>query len=439
VWLVVPRKGSDAGVDATQLARVAVGPGGAAAECVLAAALEPAPGGATLLAAVGTTATPRFERLHVSADGSGSSIVTHLQPAGAAAAIVRPSVGNADTGRSTARGVIPPAVLGPDNAGEPVLQRLPAGAARKRLAPEPDAAMTLAAAAGGGTPGVPADCVMSEEEEELGSGASTEPTLGQRLADLEQQAADTAAAAAADEVVAAATQQQQELLAPSQQQQLKQQQQRVLGSGGVAGTASLPPGPLKADSLSVLLTQALRSSDRALLEQCLAVGNERVIANTVRRLLPLDAALLLRAAVERLQSRPSRGQQLAAWIQAVLLHHTAYLMAAPGAAPVMSALYQTIEARLAVQRQLLGLTGRLELLLAQGGGGSGAGEPGGAVAAPGTALEYEETDSEAEVEVVDALQDALDGDSDGEYTDEEEEDEEDEGSEDEGGGTSEDG
>ena len=346
MWLVVPRKGSDAGVDATQLARVAVGPGGAAAECVLAAALEPAPGGATLLAAVGTTATPRFERLHVSADGSGSSIVTHLQPAGAAAAIVRPSVGNADTGRSTARGIIPPAVLGPDNAGEPVLQRLPAGAARKRLAPEPDAAMTLAAATvGGGTPGVPADCVMSEEEEELGSGASTEPTLGQRLADLEQQAADTAAAAAADEVVAAATQQQQELLAPSQQQQLKQQQQqqqRVLGSGGVAGTASLPPGPLKADSLSVLLTQALRSSDRALLEQCLAVGNERVIANTVRRLLPLDAALLLRAAVERLQSRPSRGQQLAAWIQAVLLHHTAYLMAAPGAAPVMTPLYQTI-------------------------------------------------------------------------------------------------
>ncbi len=40
------------------------------------------------------------------------------------------------------------------------------------------------------------------------------------------------------------------------------------------------------------------------------------------------------------QAKASRGAQLAAWIRAVLLHHTAYLMAAPGVQPVLAALYQ---------------------------------------------------------------------------------------------------
>lgn len=41
-------------------------------------------------------------------------------------------------------------------------------------------------------------------------------------------------------------------------------------------------GPVKADSLLVLLTQALRSNDRALLERCLNVSDHRMINNTVR-------------------------------------------------------------------------------------------------------------------------------------------------------------
>jgi U3 small nucleolar RNA-associated protein 5 len=229
-------------------------------------------------------------------------------------------------------------MLGPDNAGEAVQQRVSSKASRKRQEPEPDAA---AAAAGDA-----ADAGALEGDDDEDMDASGEQTLGQRVASLEQQ-----------------QQQQQEAgLAAAGGQQQQQ-------SGAAA--ASLPPGPVKADSLSVLLSQALRSGDRALLEQCLGVANERVVANSVKRLVPLDAALLLRAAVERLQSRPARGQQMAGWIHAVLLHHTAYLMAAPGAAPVLSSLYSIIEARLSVQRQLLSLAGRLELLLAQAGGQQG--------------------------------------------------------------------
>jgi U3 small nucleolar RNA-associated protein 5 len=246
-------------------------------------------------------------------------------------------------------------MLGPDNAGEAVQQRVSSKASRKRQEPEPDAAAAAAAAAAAGDAAA-ADALEDDEDEDMS--ASGEQTLGQRVANLEQQ-----------------QQQQQEAgLAAAGGQQQQQ--------SGVAA-ASLPPGPVKADSLSVLLSQALRSGDRALLEQCLGVANERVVANSVKRLVPLDAALLLRAAVERLQSRPARGQQMAGWIHAVLLHHTAYLMAAPGAAPVMSSLYSIIEARLSVQRQLLSLAGRLELLLAQAGGQQGGSAGAEEVAAAG--------------------------------------------------------
>lgn len=74
-----------------------------------------------------------------------------------------------------------------------------------------------------------------------------------------------------------------------------------------------------------------RSNDRALLERCLAASSPRVIANTVARIVPRDAALFLRAAVDRLLARPGRAGQLAPWLRALLHHHTGYLMAAPGA------------------------------------------------------------------------------------------------------------
>jgi hypothetical protein len=304
-----------------------------------------------------------------------SSKITFLQPPPSSDGLIRPAAaaaagakaaaaGNSSSGKAAAA-----EVLGADNAGELVRQPQ-SKSSKKRSEPEPDAGEQQqqqqdddddAALLANGIDGMDTD--EDAEQDEL----SAEPTLGQRVLELEkqqqQQGAAGQAAAAAGAAAAAA------------------------GAGddsdpaAAAGAAVLPAGPLKADSLAVLLSQALRSSDRALLERCLSVGRERVIVSSVKRLVPMDAALLLKAAVERLQTKPSRGQQLAAWIQAVLLHHTAYLMSAPAAAPLMSSLYQIIEARLAMQRQLLSLSGRLELLLAQRGGPSDAAQGGGAAGA----------------------------------------------------------
>lgn len=68
--------------------------------------------------------------------------------------------------------------------------------------------------------------------------------------------------------------------------------------------------------------------------------SEKIINNSVARLRPHHAAALLEGAVERLRTRARRGTELTVWIRAVLTHHTAYLMAAPGVLPILATLSQ---------------------------------------------------------------------------------------------------
>lgn len=103
----------------------------------------------------------------------------------------------------------------------------------------------------------------------------------------------------------------------------------LFGAGEQGAVEAAGPSG-KATSVTVLLSQALRSDDHQLLEKCFAMSNERVVKSTVQQLPPQDAARLLQVAVQRLQSSPRRGKQIATWLRALLLHHTAYLMSAPG-------------------------------------------------------------------------------------------------------------
>jgi len=323
----------------------------------------------------GTTAKPFFERISVPlGDREAATITLPALPDGAllpegsaAAAAAKKAAANAAAARAAGDAT----VVGADNAGAAILlPRVPAAladAGRKRREPE---------AANGPAHPLPLAGGASDDE------ATGEAALGERVARLEASRAPVPgsrgpplptqpplskakqARMAADEAKAAAA-------------------GRARGDGAGAGpssaaAAAAATGPVRADSLGVLLAQALRSDDRALLERCLNVGDARVINNTVRALVPADAALLLRSAVERLQSRPARGAALGAWLRAGLLYHAGYLMAAPGTAAVLTALYQCVEARASAYKPLLSLCGRLELVLAQaprargGGGGSAA-------------------------------------------------------------------
>ena len=95
------------------------------------------------------------------------------------------------------------------------------------------------------------------------------------------------------------------------------------------------------DSLAVVLSQALQAGDKALLDRCLGVSNERVIRNTVSQLQSSQAVVLLEAATQRLQSSPQRGKEVSAWLRAVLLAHTASIMASSGGSAA-AALYSPI-------------------------------------------------------------------------------------------------
>lgn len=119
------------------------------------------------------------------------------------------------------------------------------------------------------------------------------------------------------------------------------------------------------DSLAVLLTQGLRSQDKAILDKCLATGKERTVQVTVDNLAAADAGTLLEVAVSRLDSRQGEGQTVATWIRAVLLKHTAYLMSTPAQQQNLARLQRIIEDRMALVQPLTVLSGRLELLIAQ--------------------------------------------------------------------------
>jgi len=121
-----------------------------------------------------------------------------------------------------------------------------------------------------------------------------------------------------------------------------------------------------ADSVGVLLLQALQSGDSQLLDTCLTVDDVNVIHKTVER-LPTEYVLpFLNTVVQKFQSRPYMAATLIPWIQSIVMIHTSFLMSINGLhSSTLSGLYQTIDARLNSFDKLLKLSGRLDLLLSQ--------------------------------------------------------------------------
>eukprot|EP00249_Psilotum_nudum_P020003 c27515_g1_i1 orf=278-2332(+) len=163
--------------------------------------------------------------------------------------------------------------------------------------------------------------------------------------------------------------------------------------------------PPSADSLQLLLTQALLADDNLLLEQCLSVSDEKVIENTVRRLRSIEAGKFLQVSVFKMEARPKRSLMLIPWIRAVLLYHATYIMSNPSMQSILRSLYQVIDARLSVFRPLLSLSGRLDLIVAQIS--SNAGDE--VAHAVETAAVYEdESDENAEGDIEDVMEDISD-------------------------------
>eukprot|EP01018_Ginkgo_biloba_P014729 Gb_29253 [translate_table: standard] len=156
-----------------------------------------------------------------------------------------------------------------------------------------------------------------------------------------------------------------------------------------------------ADSLIVLLTQALHSDDNLLLEQCLSISDTKVMTKSVSSLSSVDALELLKGLVSKIKSRATRASSILPWIRVLLLQHASYIMSEASSLTVLNTLYQMIESRVSVFRPILQLSGRLDLIMAQISANEGDG-----LSALEPAVVYEEGSDEDE-EVVDTVEDTV--------------------------------
>ncbi|KAI9288627.1 WD40-repeat-containing domain protein [Umbelopsis sp. AD052] len=155
---------------------------------------------------------------------------------------------------------------------------------------------------------------------------------------------------------------------PSIEQKLSGLAVEESGAGNNTGAQNGKPNKYatpSASSLQQMLVQALHSNDTQLLEACLTYSNPEIIRNTVRRLPTTFVIPFLQQIVDKFQERPNRGKALLEWIKAILLIHTAYLMTVPDLVGKLSNFYKALDARLGVFQKLLGLHGRLDLVMSQ--------------------------------------------------------------------------
>lgn len=155
----------------------------------------------------------------------------------------------------------------------------------------------------------------------------------------------------------------------SGQQQAQQRSQGGATGSGLRDDEGFPApgvsGRPTVDSVVMLLRQALRGEDAALLQKCLAVDEERTVKATVRQLGPDEVGSLLRLLTARLQTVQPGNKSALTWLQHTLVLHAGFVASAPGLQPVLAGMYEAIDSRLSTLPSLLSLSGRLNLLLAQ--------------------------------------------------------------------------
>ncbi|KAJ6260306.1 U3 small nucleolar RNA-associated protein [Drechslerella dactyloides] len=118
-------------------------------------------------------------------------------------------------------------------------------------------------------------------------------------------------------------------------------------------------------SLTTVLTQALKTDDRALLETCLQVTKADMIESTIQRLDSLLAASLVTKLAEIIARKPGRAGSLMVWIQKTLVNHGGHLLTLPDLVHTMASLQRVLGKRAEALPKMLALRGRLSMLVAQ--------------------------------------------------------------------------
>ena len=160
------------------------------------------------------------------------------------------------------------------------------------------------------------------------------------------------------------------------------------------------------DNLSNALAQAIKATDESMMEQCLLCKDETTISRTIQYLPTPLASFFLRQLIVRIDLRPNRADELLIWIKYILLYHASALSNNEKWLMDLQTLESLTAKRSANYQRLLGLSGRLEMLLAQvdrvgastkkGVDGRGSQRRGGAGPSTSTIVFQDDDDSDEE-------------------------------------------
>ncbi|POR32906.1 U3 small nucleolar RNA-associated protein 5 [Tolypocladium paradoxum] len=129
-------------------------------------------------------------------------------------------------------------------------------------------------------------------------------------------------------------------------------------------TAVVPPSH---QSLTTVLTQALRTDDTELLESCLHSNDLAIVRNTIEGIDSSLAGNLLTKLAARLYRRPGRAGNLMTWVQWTLVSHGGALASQPKVIHNLNGLQKVLAERAKGLNSLLALKGKLDLLHGQMG------------------------------------------------------------------------
>ncbi|EAZ63187.2 part of small (ribosomal) subunit (SSU) processosome (contains U3 snoRNA) [Scheffersomyces stipitis CBS 6054] len=121
----------------------------------------------------------------------------------------------------------------------------------------------------------------------------------------------------------------------------------------------------KTGTLTIILSQSLRNNDHSLLETVLSNRDPVVIQNTISKLDPSLAVVLLDRLSERFQRQSSRFDQLNYWLKWIVIIHGAVISSLPNLSIKLSGLHSMLTKKADTLPRLLELQGRLHMLYDQ--------------------------------------------------------------------------
>ncbi|CAI0474431.1 unnamed protein product [Linum tenue] len=127
----------------------------------------------------------------------------------------------------------------------------------------------------------------------------------------------------------------------------------------------IPGGkPPSADSVNILLKQALHADDRSLLLDCLYTQDEKVIAKSISTLSMADVLKLLHSLVTIIEARGAIVACALPWLRNLLLQHASGIMSQESSFRSLNSLNQVIDSRVSTFQSALQLSSHIDSLYA---------------------------------------------------------------------------